>query len=70
VITPRKEETDVLVVELSEHLWPENLELVVLALHDAARSPQNSLLLLVEVGSDFDTSPLAVLRHHPSSAGR
>ena len=51
-----------LVVELSEHLWPENLELVVPALHDAARSPQNPLLLLVEVGADFDTSPLAVLR--------
>ena len=61
MITRRKEETGVLVVELSEHLWPENLELVVLAVHDAARSPQNPLLLLVEVGADFDTSPLAVL---------
>ena len=62
MITLRKEETGLLVVELSEHLWPENLELVVLAVHDAARSPQNPLLLLVEVGADFDTSPLAVLR--------
>jgi hypothetical protein len=62
VITVRKEETGVLVVELSEHLWPENLELVVPAVHDAARSPQNPLLLLVEIGADFDTSPLAVLR--------
>ena len=62
MITLRKEETGVLVVELSEHLWPENLELVVPAVHDAARSPQNPLLLLVEVGADFDTSPLAVLR--------
>ena len=62
MITLRKEETGVLVVQLWEHLWPENLELVVPAVHDAARSPQNPLLLLVEVGADFDTSPLAVLR--------
>ena len=50
-----------LVVELWEHLWPEDLELAVPAVHDAARSPQNPLLLLVEVGTDFDTPPLAVL---------
>src|ERR1700676_1981582 len=62
MISVRKEETDVLVVELSEHLWAEDLELVVPAVHDAARSPQNPLLLLVEVGTDFDTPPLAVLR--------
>jgi hypothetical protein len=62
VISVRKEETGMLVVELSEHLWPEDLELLVPAVHDAARSPQNWLLLLVEVGTDFDTPPLAVLR--------
>ena len=61
MITLRKEETGVLVVELSEHLWPEDLELLVPAVHDAAPSPQNPLLLLVEVGTDFDTPPLAVL---------
>ena len=51
-----------LVVELSEHLWPEDLELLVPAVHDAARSPQNPFWLLVEVGTDFGTPPLAVLR--------
>jgi hypothetical protein len=61
VISVRKEETGVLVVEFSEHLWPEDFELVVPAVHDAARSAQNPLLLLVEVGTDFDTPPLAVL---------
>ena len=55
----RKEETGVLVVELSEHLWAEDLELLVPAVRDAARSPQNPLLLLVEVGTDFDMPPLA-----------
>jgi hypothetical protein len=49
------------VVELSEHLWAEDLELLVPAVRDAAWSPQNPLLLLVEVGTDFDTPPLAVL---------
>jgi hypothetical protein len=61
VISIRKEETGVLVVELSEHLWPEDLELLVPAVHNAARSAQNPLLLLVEVGTDFDMPPLAVL---------
>jgi hypothetical protein len=61
VISVRKEETGVLVVELSEHLWAEDLELLVPAVRDAARSPQNPLLLLVEVGTDFDTPPMAVL---------
>jgi hypothetical protein len=40
-------------MKLSENLWPEDLELSVPAVHDAARSPQNPLLLLVEVGTDF-----------------
>ncbi len=55
MIAFRREETGVLVMELSEHLWHENLELAILAVHDIARSPQNSLLLLVVVDSDFDT---------------
>jgi WD40 repeat protein len=42
-------------MELSENFWPEDLELAVLAVHDIARSPQNSLLLLVVLDSDFDT---------------
>ena len=44
-----------LVMELSENLWPEDLELAILAVHDIARSRQNSLLLLVVLDSDFDT---------------
>jgi hypothetical protein len=36
VISVRKEETGVLVVELSEHLWAEDLELLVPAVRDAA----------------------------------
>ncbi len=44
-----------LVMELSEHLWPENLELTIPVVHDVARSRQNPLLLLVIVDSDFDT---------------
>jgi hypothetical protein len=55
VIALRREETGVLVMELSENFWPEDLELAVLAVHDIARSPQNSLLLLVVLHSDFDT---------------
>jgi len=55
VITLRREETGVLVMELSEHLWPENLELTIPVLHDVARSRQNPLLLLVVVDADFDT---------------
>jgi hypothetical protein len=55
VIALHREETGVLVMELSENLWPEDLELAVLAVHDIARSPQNSLLLLVVLDSDFDT---------------
>ena len=55
MIALRREETGVLAMELSENLCPEDLELAVLAVHDIARSPQNSLLLLVVVDSDFDT---------------
>jgi hypothetical protein len=55
VIALRREETGVLAMELSENFWPEDLELAFLAVHDIARSPQNSLLLLVAVDSDFDT---------------
>jgi hypothetical protein len=62
MIRLRREETGLLVMKLSENLWPEDLELAVSAVHDAARSPQNPLLLLTEVGTDFDTSPVTVLR--------
>jgi hypothetical protein len=55
VIALRREETGVLVMELSENFWPEDLELAVSAVHDIARSRQNSLLLLVVLDSDFDT---------------
>jgi hypothetical protein len=55
VIALRREEIGVLVMELSENLWPEDLELAILAVHDIARSGQNSLLLLVVLDSDFDT---------------
>ena len=61
MITLRKEETGVLVMELSEHLWPEDLELAIPVVHDAARSYQNPLLLIVDVVSSFDTSPLTFL---------
>ena len=55
VIALHREETGVLAMKLSENFWPEDLELAVLAVHDTARSPQNSLLLLVVLHSDFDT---------------
>ena len=55
MIALRREETGVLVMELSENFWPEDLELAVLAVHNIARSRQNSLLLLVVLDSDFDT---------------
>jgi hypothetical protein len=42
-------------MELSENLWPEDLELAIVAVHDIARSRQNSLLLLNVLDSDFDT---------------
>jgi hypothetical protein len=61
VIALREEETGVLVMELSEHLWPEDMELAVPVVHDVARSRQDPLLLLVEVASSFDTSPRAFL---------
>jgi hypothetical protein len=62
VIALRKEEAGVLVMELSEHLWPEDLDSAISTVHDVARSRQNPLLLLVEVASDFDTSTWDVLR--------
>ena len=55
MIAIRREETGVLVMKLSENLWPEDLELSIPAVHDIARSPQNPLLLLVVANSDFDT---------------
>ena len=55
MITLRREETGILVMELSEHLWPDNLELAIPVVHDVARSRRNPLLLLVVIGSDFDT---------------
>ena len=55
MITLRREETGILVMELSEHLWPDNLELAIAVVHDVARSRRNPLLLLVVIGSDFDT---------------
>jgi hypothetical protein len=61
MITLRKEETGVLVMELSEHLWPEDLKLAIPLVHDVVRSYQNPLLLLVEVASGFDTSPFTFL---------
>src|SRR3984893_9487571 len=61
MITLRKEETGGLVMELSEHLWPEDLELAIPVVHDVARSYQNPLLLLVEVFNSFDTSPFTFL---------
>ena len=48
-------------IELSEHLWPEDLELAIPVVHDVARSYQNPLLLLVEVFTSFDTSPFTFL---------
>ena len=55
MISLRREETGLLVMELSEHLWPDNLELAIPVVHDVARSRQNPLLLLVVVDGDFDT---------------
>ena len=55
MISLRREETGLLVMELSEHLWPDNLELAIPVVHDVARSRRNPLLLLVVIGSDFDT---------------
>lgn len=51
----RREEIGLLMMEMSENFWPEDLELAVLTVHDIARSRQNLLLLLVVLDSDFDT---------------
>jgi hypothetical protein len=61
VIALRKEECGVLVMEFSEHLWPDDLELAIPVVHYAAQSRKNPLLLVVEVATDFDTSAWAVL---------
>ena len=53
MISLRREETGLLVMELSEHLWPDDLELAIPVVHDVARSRQNPLLLLVVVDGDF-----------------
>jgi hypothetical protein len=42
-------------MQLSNHLWPDDLELAIPVVHDVARSRRNPLLLLVVVDSDFDT---------------
>jgi hypothetical protein len=55
VIALRREETGVLLMQLSNHLWPDDLELAIPVVHDVARSRRNPLLLLVVVDSDFDT---------------
>lgn len=62
VIALHREETGILVMEFSEHLWPEDLELAIPAVHDAARRKQNSLLLLVKVAATFETSSWDLLR--------
>ena len=51
MIALRKVETGLLVMELSDHLWPEDLELAIPVVHDVARSRQNPLLLFVVVSS-------------------
>ena len=61
MITLRREETGVLVMELSEHLWPEDLESAIPVVHEVARSYQNPLVLLVVVANGYDTSPSDVL---------
>ena len=55
MIALRREETGVLLMQLSNHLWPDDLELAIAVVHDVARSRRNPLLLLVVVDSDFDT---------------
>jgi len=55
VIALRREETGVLLMQLSNHLWPDDLELAIPIVHDVARSRRNPLLLLVVVDNDFDT---------------
>ena len=55
MIALRREETGVLLMQLSNHLWPDDLELAIPVVHDVARSRRNPLLLLVVVDSDFDT---------------
>ena len=57
VIVLRKEETGVLVMVLSEHLWPEDLGVSHVIVREVSRARRNPLLLLVEVIRDFDTPP-------------
>jgi hypothetical protein len=70
VIALRREETGILVMELSEHLWPDNLELAIPVVHDVARSRQNPLSLLVVVDGDFDTPLWDFLCHTAGNSGR
>ena len=56
-----REETGIFVMELSEHLWPEDLELAIPAVHDSGRNRQNLVLLLVKVANSYETSPWDVL---------
>ena len=56
-----REEIGVLVMEFSAHLWPEDLDLAIPVVHEASRSRQNPLLLLVGISADFDTLPWDVL---------
>src|ERR1700748_1758863 len=62
LIALRQEESGVLVMELANHLWPDDFEIAIPVLHNAAQSRQNPLLLLVEVAADFDATPETVLR--------
>ena len=55
MIALHREETGVLLMQLSKHLWPDDLELAIPVVHDVARSRRNPLLLLVVVDCDFDT---------------
>jgi hypothetical protein len=61
VIALCREETGVLLMEFSEHLWPEDIESAIPVVHDVSRSRQNPLLLLLGIANDFDTSPWNVL---------
>jgi hypothetical protein len=45
VIALRKEEAGVLVMELSEHLWPEDLDLAISMVHNVASFPTESAFI-------------------------
>ena len=48
-------------MELSGHLWPEDLEIAIPVVCNVARSRKNPLLLLVKVANGFEMSSRAVL---------